>query len=421
LEREEIDVMGEKFCFVIMGYGKKKDFSGKRPRSLDLDKTFDAIIEPAVKANGLRCVRADKISHSGVIDQHMYEMLLRADLVIADISTGNANALYELGVRHALRPYATIMMKEQEGNFQFDLRQIATFQYKHLGEDIGAAEAAEKVAKLTALITAVMAKTETDSPVYTFLTALAQPVIIERDLAAAVKEMEDSAKDGAAAALAAGRLAANASRHSEARDWFRRACDLQLEATGAADPFAIQQCAVHTYEAGEPSVLAALQAARAIIERLDPEDSTDPETLGIGAAIRKRMWKYEPELAHLDAAIECYGRGFVLKGDYYNGENYAACLDLRAAVQTDASEALYDRTTAKKVRLRVRSGLEAALAEPDVRSRPDYHWMLASMANIAYALGDVATGADHEARFRALNPPAWQVKSFEEARLAVRS
>ena len=39
-----------------------------------------------------------------MIDTRMYEMLLRADLVIADISTGNVNAVYELGVRHALKP-----------------------------------------------------------------------------------------------------------------------------------------------------------------------------------------------------------------------------------------------------------------------------------------------------------------------------
>ena len=58
---------------------------------------------------------------SGIIDVDMYEMLLRADLVVADISTGNANAIYELGVRHALKPRSTIVMKENQGLLQFDL------------------------------------------------------------------------------------------------------------------------------------------------------------------------------------------------------------------------------------------------------------------------------------------------------------
>jgi hypothetical protein len=129
-----------KLCFVVMGFGKKTDF--ETGRTLDLDATYDAIIRPAVEKTGLRCIRADEVMHSGIIDTEMYEMLLRADLVIADISTGNVNAVYELGVRHALRPNSTIIMKEDKGRLYFDLNHSSTFQYQHLGEDIGAREAA---------------------------------------------------------------------------------------------------------------------------------------------------------------------------------------------------------------------------------------------------------------------------------------
>lgn len=139
--------MATRVCFVIMGYGKKTDW-GETPRTLDLDATYEAIIKPAVEASGLECVRADKLAHSGSIDTRMYELLLRADLVIADISTANPNALYELGVRHALRPFSTIIMKELDGKFMFDLNHLATLQYKHLGEDIGAREAKDKVVQL---------------------------------------------------------------------------------------------------------------------------------------------------------------------------------------------------------------------------------------------------------------------------------
>src|SRR5262245_50772064 len=143
-----------KTCFVIMGFGKKTDY-GEKARTLDLDATYNAIIKPAVTAAGLNCIRADEVTHSGVIDVKMYELLLRAELVIADISTANANAIYELGVRHALRPFRTIIMKEEEGKFQFDLNHLATLQYRHLGEDIGASEALRKQQQLTALIRAV--------------------------------------------------------------------------------------------------------------------------------------------------------------------------------------------------------------------------------------------------------------------------
>ncbi len=90
-----------KVCFVIMGFGKKTDYESGR--TLDLDATYETIIRPAAADQDLRCIRADEIMHSGVIDTEMYEMLLRADLVVADISTGNVNAVYELGVRHAFK------------------------------------------------------------------------------------------------------------------------------------------------------------------------------------------------------------------------------------------------------------------------------------------------------------------------------
>lgn len=87
-------------CFVLMGFGKKTDF--ETGRTLDLDKSYFNMIKPAVKEAGLNCVRADEIVHSGVIDKPMYEQIVHADVVVADISTSNKKALYELGIRHAL-------------------------------------------------------------------------------------------------------------------------------------------------------------------------------------------------------------------------------------------------------------------------------------------------------------------------------
>ena len=82
-----------------MGFGKKTDY--QTSRVLDLDKSYQYIIKPAAEEAGLECKRADEIIHSGVTDLPMYDQLLTADVVIADISTSNANAFYELGVRHA--------------------------------------------------------------------------------------------------------------------------------------------------------------------------------------------------------------------------------------------------------------------------------------------------------------------------------
>ena len=95
-----------KSCFVIQGYGRKTDY--RDGRVLDLDASY-AIIRDAVEAAGLDCIRADEIQHAGTIDLPMYEWLLTADLVVADLSTYNVNAVFELGVRYALRPHATII------------------------------------------------------------------------------------------------------------------------------------------------------------------------------------------------------------------------------------------------------------------------------------------------------------------------
>jgi hypothetical protein len=411
-------------CFVVMGFGKKTDYSDT-PRTLDLDATYEGIIEPAVTAAGLECIRADKVKHSGVIDKPMYELLLRADLVIADISTANPNALYELGVRHALRPHSTIIMKEIDGKFLFDLNHLATFQYKHLGEDIPAREAKNKTTELKALIDAVLAEQSLDSPVYTFLPGLQQPKLSDAEFQAVVATVK-AESDSLSQALEAGRKAAAASNSAGARDHFQRAHDIRCEgirtvATDAngggavlPDPYIIQQLALHTYKAKSQTKeerVEKLEAARKIIEQLAPGSSTDPETLGIAGAIRKRLYQETDRLEHLEAAIELYGRGFEVKRDYYNGENYAFCLDWRAARQSDPAEADYDRRTARKVRARIVTSLEAQLADGHSTERADYKWMLATLANTLRALG--RDGDQHEQAFRNLKPADWEIETFE--------
>jgi hypothetical protein len=180
----------QKICFVVMGFGKKTDYESGR--LLDLDATYEAIIQPAVEAGGYRCIRANEILHSGVIDVRMYEMLLRADLVVADISTGNVNAVYELGVRHALRPFSTIVMKEKHGKLHFDLDHTATFMYEHLGEDIGSREAKRARADLGALIGDISENPRPDSPVYTFIPFLRQPTFTDEEFEEVLADAEEA-------------------------------------------------------------------------------------------------------------------------------------------------------------------------------------------------------------------------------------
>jgi hypothetical protein len=404
-------------CFVIMGFGKKTDY-GKKARTLDLDATYRAIIKPAVEDCGLRCIRADEITHSGVIDVKMYELLLRADLVIADISTANANAIYELGVRHALRPFRTIIMKEEEGKFHFDLNHLATLQYRHLGEDIGVTEATRKRAELATMIRAVMGREDTDSPVFVHLRALGLQAMTDAALSRETRRAETSS-DTLAAIIEAGRNAAQASDHVSAAAHFRRAFDLQTAplddgTPGTADPFVIQQLALATYKTKQPSEVEALELGWKWIERLSPAEATDPETLGIAGAIQKRLFQNLRKPEYLNRAVELYGRGFEVKRDYYNGENYALCLDLRARENqtTSPEDARYDRETARRVRARVVELLQSAFADPSTVERGDYKWMLATMANVLYALGRGNEASGYEKSFRDLPLAQWEIDTF---------
>jgi hypothetical protein len=406
-----------KTCFVIMGFGKKTAY-GKKARTLDLDATYRHIIKPAVTACALRCIRADEVTHSGIIDKPMYELLLSADLVIADISTANANALYELGVRHALRPHATIVIKESAGDFHFDLNHLATLQYKHLGEDIGSTEAEIKRAELKQLIDGVLAQPKIDSPVFTFLDELKGRTMTLKEREAELKSAEISSNN-LAVLLEAARLAAKDSNHSLAKKLFAQVRDLMALQKGPnqpPDPFVIQQLALATYKAKQPSAPAALDEAWETLAVLAPEMSTDPETLGIAGAIQKRKWETSHDRRCLDSAIDLYGRGFEVRRDYYNGENYAICLDLRAPTHSDAAESTYDRTTARKVRLRVRESLEQRFSDTSTRELEDYVWMLATMTNTLYAVGDSDGAQKYEAEFLKQGPAKWQIESFNDGK-----
>ena len=203
----------QKLCFVVMGFGKKTDYESGR--TLDLDATYEAIIKPAADAAELRCIRADEIMHSGIIDSKMYEMLLRADLVVADISTGNVNAVYELGVRHALRPNSTIIMTESKGRLYFDLNHVATFKHEHLGDDIGAREAKRAQKDLADLMKAAITASAPDSPVYAFIPALRCPRLTDDEFKSLLDSTE-SEQDDLAAFIQAGDKAITETRFEDA-------------------------------------------------------------------------------------------------------------------------------------------------------------------------------------------------------------
>lgn len=400
----------QKLCFVVMGFGKKTDHESGR--TLDLDATYEAIIQPAAEAANLRCIRADEVMHSGIIDSKMYEMLLRAELVVADISTGNVNAVYELGVRHALRPNSTIIMKESKGRLYFDLNHVATFKYEHLGDDIGAREAKRAQKDLADLMKAAISASTPDSPVYTFIPALKGPRLTDEEFERLLDAAE-SKQDDLAAFIQSGDKAIADTRFDDAVQAFQNA-----EAIKSQDPYIIQKLALATYKSKKPSTIDALIKGLMIIELLNPARSNDPETLGITGAIRKRLWHETHDLAQLDSAISFYERGFNIRQDYYNGENLALCYEYRSVSQKDAEDAMFDRISAKKIRRTIVELLSQLIVSSDFDERSDKKWVFATAANCSFALGNDDDGNRYENMFKGEDLAQWEIATFEDGKEA---
>ena len=56
------------------------------------------------------CVRADEERVGGIISRADAGTALLCDVAVADLTTANANVYYELGVRHAVRPFTTVLV-----------------------------------------------------------------------------------------------------------------------------------------------------------------------------------------------------------------------------------------------------------------------------------------------------------------------
>src|SRR3954471_22469904 len=118
--------MENKNCFVIIGYGKKTSYIDGKVRILDLDETYNVLIKPVFDELGIPCYRAIDKNVNGSIDKLMLQEIKGAYMALADISTLNANVMWELGVRHALRPHHTIMIceKAQMAAIPFDINSF---------------------------------------------------------------------------------------------------------------------------------------------------------------------------------------------------------------------------------------------------------------------------------------------------------
>jgi hypothetical protein len=119
--------MNRPLCFVLMPFGKKPDGTGG---TVDFDAVYEGVIVPAIEATGMQPLRADEEMGGGMIHKPMFERLILCEYAVADLTTANANVFYELGIRHAVRPYSTVLVYVDQSRLPFDVAPLRAIPYK---------------------------------------------------------------------------------------------------------------------------------------------------------------------------------------------------------------------------------------------------------------------------------------------------
>lgn len=155
-------------CYVSIPFGVSRGPGGV---TIDFDALYTQAIRPTAESLGFIVHRADTLETRGVIHKAIYEAVLGADLMIADISSRSPNVIYELGMRHVARPAGTIVIS-CDTQIPFDLSLMRVLRYPPPtgpGIDWSASELSRV---LSGTLRSAM-KGQTDSPVHEMFPTLA--------------------------------------------------------------------------------------------------------------------------------------------------------------------------------------------------------------------------------------------------------
>ena len=115
-------------CFVDMPFGKKTDLASGT--QIDFDQIYQTGIKPAIEDAGLEALRGDEERTGGIIHSAMFARLLLAEFVVADLTMANPNVFYELGIRHAAKPFTTVPIFANVRALPFDVALVRAIPYE---------------------------------------------------------------------------------------------------------------------------------------------------------------------------------------------------------------------------------------------------------------------------------------------------
>ena len=151
-------------AFIIRPFGTKND--------INFDAVEQNLIDPALNQLEITGRTTMEIRRQGNIRVDMFQRLLTADLVIADISIHNANVYYELGVRHALRGRHTFMIRARGSGIKTDEVPFDIKTDRYLTYD--GVNPASSLDDLVAGLRQTINSESEDSPVFQMLPDLAE-------------------------------------------------------------------------------------------------------------------------------------------------------------------------------------------------------------------------------------------------------
>lgn len=128
-----------KTCFVMMPISDVEGYPVGH-----FGEVYTQLIEPAVTAAGYKCELATSTSAAHMIQLEVVTKVATADLCICDMSTKNANVMFEYGIRQAFdKP--TVLIKDNRTDRIFDLSGFRDIEYDHTLRIANTLAAREKI------------------------------------------------------------------------------------------------------------------------------------------------------------------------------------------------------------------------------------------------------------------------------------
>lgn len=152
-------------AYVIMPYG-----GDDQAKAAEYNMVYFGLIKAAVSKydKNMDVQRQDYTSEGGHIMRNVISNIAESDLVIADLSDQNWNVAYELGLRHVMRKFGTILMCSDQTQLPYDIEHLNVLIYPADWKN----HFEETTDQIAAAIRRALAKERPDSPVFDIFSAL---------------------------------------------------------------------------------------------------------------------------------------------------------------------------------------------------------------------------------------------------------